>query len=239
MDIKLGTVLLRWAQEQRIAEQEEHDRNGTGDIAGLLTGNNDPTDLRAPGTGMSFATLIQNRREELVESPPTRLQFKDFYRKFRAKEKESAHAAADFAHQCLERMPRKMHWRVYLEMADLSKRENHLGDARRLYGCVNQLQPFASQGWLEHSKLEEECGHLKRCQQLLRKGLNFCTMNEGLLTKAIKHEERMGNLEAARTLLGMLKALGTDKAWRTILEVSEPLLYIHLYYPLCYSIFMC
>jgi la-related protein 1 len=162
--------------------------------------------------------MIYNKRAELVESPPTKLQFKDFYRQFRAREKETPVSAKNFAEQCLQWMPTKVHWRIYLEMADLAKRENKLYEARSLYIKVNQLQPFASQGWLEHSKMEEECGELSRCQLILRQGLEFCSTNEGLLTKAIKHEERMDNIDAARHLLGRLKTVGIDKAWRTMLE---------------------
>jgi len=71
---------------------------------------------------------------------------------------------------------------------------------------------------LEYSKMEEECGRLHHCQQILHEGLNYCNYSESLLTKAIKHEERMGNLGGARALLGRLRTQTVDKQWRTILE---------------------
>ena len=83
---------------------------------------------------------------------------------------------------------------------------------------MNALQPFAAQGWLEFAKMEEECGQLKGAQAILRRGLGFCRYNESLLTKAIKHEERLGNPDGARALLARLRSQGIDKTWRTVLE---------------------
>ncbi|CAN0333318.1 unnamed protein product, partial [Hapterophycus canaliculatus] len=50
----------------------------------------------------------QVKRAELVESPTTRLAFKDFYRAFRAKEKTSFHAAKVFAMECFKILPVKV-----------------------------------------------------------------------------------------------------------------------------------
>ena len=83
---------------------------------------------------------------------------------------------------------------------------------------VNQLQPFASQGWLEHAKMEEECGRLDVCRGILHTGLRFCPYNESLLVKGIKHQEQTGDPEAARALLARLKHVRLEKSWKTILE---------------------
>eukprot|EP00953_Heterococcus_sp_UTEX-ZZ885_P022305 12348-Heterococcus_DN1.PRE.1 len=103
-------------------------------------------------------------------------------------------------------------------MAELSKRENKFDDARRLYRKVTKLQPYACSGWLEYAKLEEECGDLARCDQVLRRGLIYCEHSEALMIRAIKHHERLGNVPAARTLLSRLKHVGIEKVWRTMLE---------------------
>mmetsp|Transcript_11868 Transcript_11868/g.13801 ORF Transcript_11868/g.13801 Transcript_11868/m.13801 type:complete len:1213 (-) Transcript_11868:1358-4996(-) len=176
------------------------------------------------------------RRTDLSESPATRLKFKEFYRQFRLKEKCSFEAAQQYAIECLQpefvldshgkasekcnpnSLPEKLHWKIYLEMADLAKRENRFTEARRLYRTVNKLQPYAPQGWLEYSKMEEECGRLPYSQKILEEGLTFCNFSEPLLIKAIKLEERMGNLGAARALLGRLRNVNVEKAWKTILE---------------------
>ena len=158
------------------------------------------------------------KRAELVESPTTRLQFKDFYRQFRAKERHSFEAAKEYALACFELLPVKVHWKLFLEMADLAKRENRIEEARRLYRRVCHLQPHASQGWLEYSKMEEECGDMDAAARVLEKGLLFCEYSENLLARAMRHAERKGDLGGVRQLLSRLRHVGIDKVWRTVLE---------------------
>ena len=133
----------------------------------------------------------------------------------------SFEAAKAYAELCFERLPKHIHWRVSLELADLAKRSNKFDLARQLYRRVTSLQPHASQGWLEFSKMEEECGNLVRCQSILRQGLASCPLNEALLTKAIKHEERLGDVAQARELLSELRDVSLDKCWRTLLEGAQ------------------
>jgi tetratricopeptide (TPR) repeat protein len=160
------------------------------------------------------------RRMDLVESPATRVAFKEFYRTFRGEERLSFQKAEAFALKVLqdESLPEAVHWRVYLELADLAKRSNRYVEARCLYQKVCELQPYASQGWLEYSKLEEECGHMNRVMNILHQGLHYCELSENLLTRAVKHHEKMGNLDSARGLLAKLKHVGIEKVWRTVLE---------------------
>lgn len=174
-------------------------------IAVIASASDDPADTK---------------RAELSESPATRSAFKDFYRKLRAEERESFQDAHEYAMQTLSAgsLPETVHWRVYLELADLAKRSNRFEEARKLYQQVCSLQPYASQGWLEFSKLEEECGNMAISAKILHAGLEYCEYSENLLTRAIKHEEKMGNLSRARELLSRLKHIGIEKVWRTVLE---------------------
>lgn len=160
------------------------------------------------------------KRAELNESPATRSAFKDFYRKLRAEERNSFQDAEKFAMLSLKdgSLPETVHWRVYLELADLAKRSNRFEEARKLYEEVYKLQPYASQGWLEYSKLEEECGNMDACAKILTTGLEYCEYSENLLTRAIKHEEKRGKLARAREFLSRLKHVGIEKVWRTVLE---------------------
>lgn len=66
--------------------------------------------------------------------------------------------------------------------------------------------------------MEEECGRLKKCQEILRTGLNYVPFNESLMVKAIRLEEKMGNLQAARNVLSKLQMVEFSKSWRVILE---------------------
>eukprot|EP00522_Entomoneis_paludosa_P018131 CAMPEP_0172446234 /NCGR_PEP_ID=MMETSP1065-20121228/5875_1 /TAXON_ID=265537 /ORGANISM="Amphiprora paludosa, Strain CCMP125" /LENGTH=1464 /DNA_ID=CAMNT_0013197299 /DNA_START=166 /DNA_END=4560 /DNA_ORIENTATION=+ len=163
---------------------------------------------------------MEAKKAELEETPATRIAFKDFYRAFRVEERHSFQKAEALAQEALKdgSLPESIHWRVYLELADLARRSNRYVESRKLYQKVCQLQPFASQGWLEYSKLEEDCGFMNRVSNILHAGLEYCEYSETLLTRAVKHQEKMGNLSSARGILARLKHVGIDKVWRTVLE---------------------
>ena len=87
---------------------------------------------------------------------------------------------------------------MVLDLADYAKRESKFKEAKLLFKLVSYLQPYAYQGWLEHAKMEEECGKQEKSRQMLLAGLKFSPLNENLFIKTIKVEEKLGNYQAAR-----------------------------------------
>ena len=51
----------------------------------------------------------------------------------------------------------------------------------RLYRTVCDMQPYAAHGWLELSKLEEDCGRQVDAVLVVRQGLDFCTLSDACL----------------------------------------------------------
>lgn len=143
---------------------------------------------------------------------------KDFIRDLKSKEHQSFEEAEQLAVQYEKLLPEATHWKIYLEMADVAKRDNRLSRSRKYFKRVIQLQPTCAQAWLEYAKMEEEAGKLEKTLKLLASGLDFSPHNDGLLVKAIKLQERMGNLEEARAYLGRLKNVSIEKSWKVILE---------------------
>jgi len=176
-----------------------------------------PAEETAPATTEDVGDF---RRTDPEEASDSKGAFKEFSKKLRAEERTSFHAAQSYAFRALSdgELPESIHWKVYLELADLAKRANRFAEARNLYRKVCQLQPHAIQGWLEFSKLEEECGNMKTCAAILRAGIEQCEYNDGLYARAIKHEEKMGDISRARELLSRLKHMGIENVWRTVLE---------------------
>lgn len=115
-------------------------------------------------------------------------------------------------------VPRKVHWRVVLDLADYAKRESRFKEAKILFKLVSYLQPFAYQGWLEYAKMEEECGNQEKSRKILIEGLKFSNLNENLFVKAIKVEEKLGNIEAVRSLIMNLASVPIEKSWKMLLE---------------------
>ena len=74
------------------------------------------------------------------ESSDVRQKFKNFTKEFREHERLGSPAngyqdARNFATQCLSGagpmiLPKHAHWRIYMVLADLSKRENSLGKVK-------------------------------------------------------------------------------------------------------------
>eukprot|EP00607_Mallomonas_marina_P009137 CAMPEP_0182422658 /NCGR_PEP_ID=MMETSP1167-20130531/8401_1 /TAXON_ID=2988 /ORGANISM="Mallomonas Sp, Strain CCMP3275" /LENGTH=1499 /DNA_ID=CAMNT_0024600895 /DNA_START=12 /DNA_END=4508 /DNA_ORIENTATION=+ len=173
-----------------------------------------PTDKDGTGSGSRHSRQADSNE---VQSQGKAV-YKEFYRQFRLKERESVEAAREYAKDAVLWVPEDTKWRVLLELADLTKRNNEFKNARKLYQAVSDRQPHASQVWLEWSKMEDELGNIESSLIILRRGLRQCTFNEALLTKAIKQQERLHNLREAREMLSVLKHEPIDRAWRAVLE---------------------
>lgn len=76
------------------------------------------------------------------------------------KEKDSFGASLSYATSFLDKLPANLHWRVYLELADIAKRSNKAEEARRLFQRVLHLNPFNSKGWLEYAKVHRTISSL-------------------------------------------------------------------------------
>ena len=87
-----------------------------------------------------------------------------------------------------------------------------------MFTRVNELQPYAATGWIEHAKMVEDHGDDESCALLLAKGLKSCRFNETLLIQILKFEERRGNLQNARDIMGRLKDRHVQRTWRVLLE---------------------
>lgn len=66
----------------------------------------------------------QTLSQDVDESPHMKHAYKEFYKIFRVKERESLEAARQFANEAFDWMPEKAKWKVYLELAELAKRNN-------------------------------------------------------------------------------------------------------------------
>eukprot|EP01129_Flabellula_baltica_P016799 TRINITY_DN9119_c0_g1_i1.p1 TRINITY_DN9119_c0_g1~~TRINITY_DN9119_c0_g1_i1.p1 ORF type:complete len:809 (+),score=179.45 TRINITY_DN9119_c0_g1_i1:70-2496(+) len=180
-----------------------------------------------------FQQMFQKGRPEAPETPKSKVEvsakgepqispnskqdYKEFHKIFKLREKEGFTAALNYATCYLDELP-KVHWKILLDIADLCKRHNEFGLAREYFERVNSIEPYIPKGWLEYAKMEEENGDLEKCNNLLLRGLEYCPSNEALLIKAIKHCERIGLIQTARSLLGNLKNVSIDRCWRIIME---------------------
>lgn len=187
-----------------------------GPMVGGTMGSSLGPGLGRASTGARRTPTELARRE--TDSPTSKDRFKDLTRVLREREKESFAAAVEYFETNLHTLPERSHYRAYLEMADIAKRDNNIETARAYFQRASVASPTAPQVWLEWAKLEEECGELLLCQSILKRGLHECPLVEALLIKGVKHEERLLSLSGARAMLSRLLVSEPDKAWRMLSE---------------------
>mmetsp|Transcript_10471 Transcript_10471/g.15963 ORF Transcript_10471/g.15963 Transcript_10471/m.15963 type:complete len:1224 (+) Transcript_10471:145-3816(+) len=180
--------------------------------------NRQQRDVVGCATGSDRRSKSPKNRQEQVESPVSKSIYKNFVKEFKSKEGESVVEAVAYAKSEIPKIPEKVKWRVFIDVADTLKRNSRYDDAKYLYAKVCKEYPTINQGWLEWSKMEEECGHLEESLKILRRGARINKYNDVLLTKAIKQHERLNNIGGAREMLGRLQDGSIDDIWRTVLE---------------------
>lgn len=157
-------------------------------------------------------------KSELVETPLSKNKYKQVIREMKDYEKTGFSSVVKHVFNRLLNVPKKVHWRIILDLADYAKRESKFREAKLLFKLVAYLQPYAYQGWLEYAKMEEECGNQEKARAILKVGLRFSNMNENLFVKAMKVEEKLKNYNGVRDLLSTLKDVSLERSWRMFLE---------------------
>ncbi len=168
----------------------------------------------------SIQMVSRRLKEDLIEdkNSPSMIQYKNFSQKSKEWEKEGITAMITKVFEKISEVPKKIHWKIIIDLADFAKRENEFSKANTLFKMVTHLQPFAHQGWLDHAKMEEELGNIEKCRTLLKRGLKFDPLNEKLFLKTLKIEEKEGNYAEARRLIGSLKNNKIDETYKLLLE---------------------
>ncbi|CAM9266433.1 unnamed protein product, partial [Ectocarpus fasciculatus] len=174
-------------------------------------------------------------------SPTTKAACKEFIREFRKLERVSTAAAQQYAVGALQWMPSTAHWRVHLQLADLAKRLNLEELASREYEQACTLEPTASKGWLEWSKMQDECGSTETALQTILQGIlakneaynskfdavpaetSSTRFDEVLILRALRLYEKQYRLEDARRLIYSVCSDQTsiEKIWRVLFEGAQ------------------
>ena len=107
----------------------------------------------------------------MIETPNSKYKYKQISREMKENEKSGFSTVIKETFARILSIPRKVHWRVVLDLADYAKRESRFKEAKLLFKLVSYLQPYAYQGWLEYAKMEEECGNQEKSRKILIEGL--------------------------------------------------------------------
>jgi len=66
--------------------------------------------------------------------------------------------------------------------------------------------------------MEEDYGNLTKVKEILKQGIHFNPLNENLIIKFLRVEEKFGRIEESRRILSKLKNCSLDKSWKLYLE---------------------
>ena len=111
---------------------------------------------------MQSRERVSSLKQDLNETPNSKYKYKQISRDMKEQEKNGFQQVIKETFVRILNIPRKVHWRVVLDLADYAKRESRFKEAKILFKLVSYLQPFAYQGWLEYAKMEEECGNQEK-----------------------------------------------------------------------------
>ena len=129
---------------------------------------------------------------------PSKNQYKILQKEMKEWEKQGFATTMKNVFENIFSLPKKLHWKLLLELADFAKREFEFKEAATIFKIITHIQPYAYQGWLEHAKMEEELGNIEKCRTLLKRGLTYNPLNENLFLKSLKVEEKQENYDEVK-----------------------------------------
>ena len=82
---------------------------------------------------------IQNLKQDLNETPNSKYKYKQISREMKDHEKSGFPTVIKETFSRIMTIPRKVHWRVVLDLADYAKRESRFKEAKMLFKLVSYL----------------------------------------------------------------------------------------------------
>ena len=149
-----------------------------------------------------------SKTQEILESIQEEEPFdhKKFHQNLRKLEKDGFEKALKFAEIEIENYKNKDNLSlIFSDTAEMCKRFNQIEKARFYFRSSLNFCSQRVKVWIEYAKMELEIGNLAESQAIFHWALTYHPQNETILIKAIKHEERLGNLKTARNLLSTLR----------------------------------
>jgi hypothetical protein len=78
-------------------------------------------------------------KHDLVETPISKHKHKQLSRDLKESEKRGFQAGIRLVFERIVNLPRKVHWRILLDLADFAKRESKFEEAKVLFKLITYL----------------------------------------------------------------------------------------------------
>lgn len=82
---------------------------------------------------------VSSLKQDLVETPNSKYKYKQISREMKESEKNGFQSVIKETFSRVLNIPKKVHWRVVLDLADYAKRESRFKEAKVLFKLVSYL----------------------------------------------------------------------------------------------------
>ena len=86
---------------------------------------------------------LHQLKQDLVESPNSKHKDKNLTRDLKFVEKKGFGETLKMIFERIVTLPRKVHWKILLDLADFAKRDCKFSEAKILFKLSCNIQPFA------------------------------------------------------------------------------------------------
>lgn len=86
---------------------------------------------------------LNNLKQDLIETPISKNKCKNLTRDLKESEKKGFCESIKLVFSKIITIPKKVHWKILLDLADFAKRESRFNEAKMLFKLIAYIQPFA------------------------------------------------------------------------------------------------
>lgn len=86
---------------------------------------------------------MQQLKSDLNETPNSKHKHKLLAKELKEAEKKGFSSTVKTVFEKIVSLPKKVHWRILLDLADFAKRESKFEEARVIFKLITNIQPFA------------------------------------------------------------------------------------------------
>jgi len=86
---------------------------------------------------------LHELKQDLIETPISKHKHKQLARELKDIEKRGFAEAIKLIFEKIIGLPKKVHWKILLDLADFAKRESKFEEAKILFKLITHIQPFA------------------------------------------------------------------------------------------------
>ena len=145
--------------------------------------------------------------------------FNDVPMQYPSSSSSSSSPFDDLSHGIVKGMPQYTQVKQRVEEATRLKSKD-IQAARRLLENLIQEYPNCHLSWMELSRLEMEQGNIRKCRDVIIRGLSYLPHNEALLEKRIKVEERLRNEKGVIECATIFLEMNNSRCVKSIVDAA-------------------